>query len=347
MMAIPFKIPTPKHRFRSTAEIRWINTLFSAQQVPRSSTDHLLIATWNIANLGVQGRSNPAMRIIAHIMKRFDLIAVQEVNDAFKPFAKIVSMMGPSFDYVMSDTAGNNERLAFVYRTNKVEPANLFGELSLRPREYPKRTVKVRWTDRGVQKIDTFKNHRFTPFDRNPFIGSFRCGKLDFTIANVHLYFGKFQNSKKRKERAKYARRVLEIYALARWADRRIERATTYDKDIILMGDMNVPEMTQNQSAYDALTAFGWKPLDYNISQVGGSNLGNDRTYDQMAFAPGPVRRKIVNQGIFDFDNAIFKPLWDKLSSTMTQKRAVSKFRSHIKHHVSDHRPFWVQLKTT
>ncbi len=35
--------------------------------------------------------------LISHILKRFDLIAVQEVNDNFKTFAQVVKKMGPGW----------------------------------------------------------------------------------------------------------------------------------------------------------------------------------------------------------------------------------------------------------
>ena len=291
-MAIPFKSPTPKQKVFASREIAALDTLFADRKVPTSTTGRLLLATWNVANLGVQGRTEGALRVIAHVLKRFDLIAVQEVNDQLKTFQRIVKLMGGGFDFIMTDTAGNQERLAFVYRIGKVTPTNLFGELALRPRQYPKRTVKVRWRDKGVSKVDTFKSHRFVPFDRNPYIGSFKSGKVDFVLANVHLYFGKFQGSKKRAEREKYARRVLEIFTLAKWAAGRLKKQTTFDKDIVLLGDMNVPSMEPTESAYKALVSLGWQPVKY-VSRTGGSNLGNDKTYDQMTFAPGSIGKRV------------------------------------------------------
>ena len=41
------------------------------------------MASWNIANLGAQKRTDDALKVIAHLLKRFDLIAVQEVNAKF------------------------------------------------------------------------------------------------------------------------------------------------------------------------------------------------------------------------------------------------------------------------
>ncbi len=346
-MALAFKSPTPKHIYNSTGEKTALSKHFTRRQVPKSRPSYLLMVSWNVANLGAQGRTPNSLKLIAHIMKRFDLIAVQEVNDQFRIFARIIKMMGIGFDYVMTDTAGNNERLAFVYRKNKVTPTNLFGELALRPREYPKRTVKVRWTDKnGKVRIDIFPSLKFTPFDRNPFIGSFRSGNIDFVLANVHLYFGGFQNSKTKEERAKYARRVLEIFALSRWSNRRHDRATSYDKDIILLGDMNVPAMDLKESTYKALVKFGWQPVNY-VTKTGGSNLGNDKTYDQMVFAPGGIRNRITDQGVFDFDKAVFRPLWKKLNSQLSKSRAIGLFNRHVKHHLSDHRPLWVELDVT
>ena len=345
-MALAFKSPVPKHTYNSRLEKSAISRHFTHRQVPASRPGHLLLASWNVANLGVQKRTPNARKLIAHIMRRFDLVAVQEVNDEFKTFASVVELMGNNFDYIMTDPAGNRERLAFVYRRDKVVPTNLFGELALRPREYPKRTVKVRWTGaNGTEKVDTFKNLRFTPFDRNPFVGSFEAGGLEIVLANVHLYFGSFQNSRSKADRAKYARRVLEIYALSRWADRRFDAATVYNKDIVLLGDMNVPSMQPTESTYQALVKFGWRPVDY-VTRTGGSNLGNDKTYDQMVFTPGSFRRRVTDFGVFDFDKAIFKPLWRRLERELPKSRAIGLFNRHVKHHISDHRPLWVELAT-
>ena len=345
-MALSFKSPTPKHRFDVEEEIKAVNRLFRRRKVPRSQKGRLLLATWNIANLGAQGRTDKALQVIAHIMKRFDLICVQEVNDHFKNFQQILAHMGTAFDYVMTDTAGNSERLAFVYRKVRTKPTRLFGELALRPREYPKWTVKVRWRDTNkLPQVDVFKSHPFVPFDRNPYIGSFVAGNIDFVLANVHLYFGEFQDSKTRELREKYARRVLEIYTLAKWAGGELKKRSTFDRDIILLGDMNVPSMDPQESTYKALVKFGWQPVDF-VTRTGGSNLGNDKTYDQMAFAPGSIGNRIVDYGVFDFDNEVFKPLWQKLTANASEKKVVGLFNRHIKHHFSDHRPLWVQLET-
>jgi hypothetical protein len=134
-MAVPFPRPEQPLAIRASTEIRALNKHFTLRKVPRPSSDRLLLASWNIANLGAQKRTAGARKVIAHILKRFDLVAVQEINDDYRQFTEIVEQMGPAYDFVMSDTAGNDERLTFVYNTNKVVPGNLFGEIALRPRE--------------------------------------------------------------------------------------------------------------------------------------------------------------------------------------------------------------------
>ena len=339
-----FTNPTPNHRFNATSEKRALGRHFTKRGVPRSKPGKLLLCSWNIANLGEQKRSAAALDVLAYILARFDLIALQEVKADWGHLKTLMKELGSSFDFVMSDTAGNSERLAYIYRKSRVKPRQLFGELALRPREYPKRTVKVRYEQGGQQKVDTFRNLRFVPFDRNPFIGSFDAKGFDLTLVNVHLYFGKFGNSTNPAHRAKYARRVLEIYALSRWADRSHQRRTVYDKDIVLLGDMNVPAMTPEDSAYDALTDFGWQPLDHGTQTGGATNIRNTKTYDQVVFAPGGASRRIVQSNVFDFDNAVFGSLWDRLKVGRSDKQASTLFNKHLQFHLSDHRPVWIEL---
>ncbi len=357
-MSIPFKEPKPSLQYDPDTEIAALDAHFTKRNVPTSQDGQLLLATWNIANLGAQGRPSRALPVIAHILSRFDLIAVQEVNDNYKVFQKIVQEMGGKYDFVFSDKAGNDERLAFIYRTEKVALDRLWGEVALTKNQYPKRTVTVHYRKGGKDQIQKFPNFRFVPFDRNPYIGSFQSGAINFVLANVHLYFGEFENSASEEMRKKYARRVLEIFALARWANDVHSGKNAWDRDILLLGDMNVPNTDKNEATIKALKSFGWGSVDYisnqeigvdvtNLSQVGGSNLGNDRTYDQIAFAPSTLNGKIGRFGVFDYDNAIFGKKWDDISAELSPQKAVSLFARYVKHHISDHRPLWLELRTT
>ena len=113
-MAIPFKSPEPRHHYIVARETAALDALFTRRNVPERSAGRLLMANWNIANLGAQGRTKAALRIIAHMLKRFELIALQELNEEYRALIKILDVMGPDFDFIMSDTAGNTERMAFI-----------------------------------------------------------------------------------------------------------------------------------------------------------------------------------------------------------------------------------------
>jgi len=339
----PHGQPDDPFRFRTTHEIEALDAHFELRNVPPRADDRLLLACWNIANFGVQDRHDGALDILAHMCGKFDLIAVQEVNENWHPLANMVDRMGPTWDFIISDTASNSERLAFVYDRARVTPKQLFGEVALRANDFPKRDVTVHYTYYRKPKSETFPKFAFQPFDRNPYIGSFACGMVDLTLANCHLYYGKGGNPTTTDKRRAYARRIMEVHALARWAKRRRDKATTYDQDIILLGDMNVPTMTPNQGTYRALIEYGMQPIKYT-SRVGGSNLAGDKSYDQMAFAPGRLSERIIDYDVFDFDNAVFAGLWDRISRDDTIRNKVSEFRDHVNYHLSDHRPLWVQL---
>jgi hypothetical protein len=69
----------------------------------------------------------------------------------------------------------------------------------------------------------------------------FRWRSLDFTLVNVHLYYGSDRGPK-------LQRRQLETYAPARWAKRQSTSKTAYDPNMIFLGDFNLPYMEGKDS---------------------------------------------------------------------------------------------------
>jgi hypothetical protein len=80
----------------------------------------LLVATWNVANLGVQERREKDYRLIAELVSWFDLVAMQEVNDNLSGLRAIHRLLPGSYRLLFSDAGGNDERLAFLYDSDKV-----------------------------------------------------------------------------------------------------------------------------------------------------------------------------------------------------------------------------------
>jgi hypothetical protein len=98
----------------------------------------LRLATWNIREFDSNKfgrRLRESNYYIAEILSAFDLIAVQEVRDDLTALKKVMDILGPAWDYIATDvsegSAGNRERMVFIYNTGKVSFRNIAGELVL------------------------------------------------------------------------------------------------------------------------------------------------------------------------------------------------------------------------
>ena len=92
----PHKAPNDPFHFRATHEKAALDDHFALRNVPPRSPDRLMLACWNIANFGAQNRSGNAIKLITHICSRFDLIALQEVNENWHTLAELTRRLGPT-----------------------------------------------------------------------------------------------------------------------------------------------------------------------------------------------------------------------------------------------------------
>ncbi|MEP7264848.1 MAG: endonuclease/exonuclease/phosphatase family protein [Bacteroidota bacterium] len=314
-----FPKPSFTHTVNLPKEIKAVRDYMKsdpALKIPAATSKTLRVATWNIANLGEQDREDAHLKIIAEIISWFDLIAVQETKENYEDFKKIVKFAGTKYKFIFSDAAGNNERLAFIYDSNKVKVLEEVAEYAIPPSDY------------GDIKI-TGVTATFNGFDRSPFLVSFAAGSFQFTLMTVHLYYGDDADPKK------LGRRCLETYAVARWADLRSKSKYTYNniKDVFALGDFNLPKINKDDAVYKALVKRGLQLPDH--TSLVYSNINNDQQYDQIAFLPG-TKSRILSDGVFPFDNAVFADIFNS-------KTAVA-FRGYIKYYISDHRPMWMEL---
>jgi endonuclease/exonuclease/phosphatase family metal-dependent hydrolase len=249
-------------------------------------------------------------------LRPFDLIAVQEIKDNFRPLLEMVHLLGPDYDYLITDRAGNDERLGFIYDTRRVQRLQLAGELVILKNE--RQSVTVPYNNQPTVA-------RFSGFNRNPYLAAFRCGQFTFTLANVHILFGSGKRG--------FLRRIAEVYNLAYWAHTRVTKRSekTFDHDIILMGDFNIPKANTTDRVGRQLLAYGMN-LTAHSSQT-GTNLAGTNHYDQIAFHPAHTGNKYTGQsGVFDFDKALFKHIWEDHRQH---------FSGFTKFHISDHRLIW------
>ena len=307
--------PKPKftHPFTVNDEIQSLQNHKAHRGIPEKVNDKLLLGTWNIANLGLQERWDSHYELLAEIVGWFDIMAVQEVYDDLVGIRAIEGLLPSYYSLIFSDKAGNNERFAFLYDSRKIKMLEMVGEVSVPPKDY--RYIKL-------DGVDT----PFNGFDRNPYLCSFEFNNFNFLLINVHNFFG--SESKEHVDR-----RSLEAYALGRYADLRRKSKNSYTKNIIAMGDFNLPKKEAGDPIYDALTKRGLKLPEHSTKIY--SNILNDKQYDQIAFAPG-IKSLIEANGVFDFDHVIFPELWEE---------SPANFRKYLRYYISDHRPLWMQLE--
>lgn len=309
------------------------------RSIPHKSNDHLLIATWNIANLGVQKRREKDYRLIAEIIGWFDLIAVQEVNDRLIGLRAVQDCLPGYYRLLFTDASGNGERFAFIYDSRKLTIKEEIGEIAIAVAE----TGKIKLP--GIKA-------KFPGFDRSPFFATFRAEHdqkvFEFVLATVHLFFGDGKKPRDTTSASDMERRILETFAVGRWCDLRRKSANAYVNNVIALGDFNLPQQVPGDPVYDALIARGLE-LPAHSDLIGGSNLNGDMFYDQIAFVPGLKRDRLVTTGTFDFDGALFSGLWKvspagpELMDVAVKKNPI--FFDYVKYYLSDHRPLWAQLK--
>ena len=171
----------------------------------RNKQDTFHLASWNIRDLG-SNKFNPSPRLpetflyIAEVISAFDLVAVQEVNENMKDFQAVMRLLGPHWDYIVTDQSGNSERLAFVFDTRKILFRHIAGEIVLPAKK-------------GKQPVQ---------FNRTPFLLAFQAGWFKFNICTVHIYYGSASDTTRRKQEIadlclRHHVRVLNVPPMDKW----------------------------------------------------------------------------------------------------------------------------------
>jgi endonuclease/exonuclease/phosphatase family metal-dependent hydrolase len=315
----PFKRPTFDADFPVDAarEIKALRAHAKARGIPKRSPDKLLIATWNIANLGVQQRGDADYAVLAEMLSWFDLVALQETNDNLAGLRAIHERLPSNRRILVSEAGGNQERGAFVYDSRKVTLLDKVGRLSIAPKDLAK--IKPPGA-----------TEPFQGFDRGPYMAAFASrGAFRFLLVNVHLFFGGDTPDE-------LQRRMQETFALARWAQLRHDSPNAYVPDIIPLGDFNLPQMEPSDPIFRELTRRGLRlPEEHVISQVGGTSLQGLNHYDQVALFPTETT-ELDQIAVFDFDNVVFPDVF--------KAKTLKQFLGYVRFHVSDHRPLWAQF---
>ena len=277
--------------------------------IPSSSLDESInIATWNIREFGRRRRRESSIHYIAEILNQFDLIAVVEVRDNLSDLNRVLDILGPYWKVVFSDyitaAVGNRERIAYIFDKRAVVFTGLAAEADA-PRK------KDRTTGEYVSTLSWW---------RKPFIASFRAGDFDFVALTAHIRWGSDETS-----------RAVPLKLLAEWIDKRRKERFMVDKDIIVMGDFNIP--STNSVLFKEITGKGLRIPDALLG-VHGTNLVKDKRYDQLLHYPAVTSCFSDNGGVLDFYCNDHKSLFTDLT------------KSEFTYQLSDHLPLWIQIET-
>ena len=284
----------------------------------------LIVGSWNIREFdsGKGGeRLDESYHYLAEIIDRFDICAVQEIRDDLEPLENLVRLLGPDWDYFVTDVTagskGNRERQAFLYNRNRMFFRNLIGEIVL-----PDKSLV-----NGLQ------------FARTPFFAAFQAQWFRFVLCSVHMFYGADRGAKK-------AQRVAEIDAIAKEV---AKRAAKENEVYILLGDMNVVD--RDDETYKALAKH-----KLMIPNFGPTNLLGTKFYDQLVFTGEGERVRMLRHGTLDWRDIVFLPeeqdYYEPLGNVNPDKPDGKRYKNWDRgyktwatHQMSDHLPLWVELE--
>jgi endonuclease/exonuclease/phosphatase family metal-dependent hydrolase len=288
---------------------------------PRNEQESFHLVSWNIRDFGghrlnPSPRTHESMLYIAEVISAFDLVAVQEVNEDMTDFETVMRLLGPRWNYIITDQSGNMERLAFVYDTRKILFRHVAGEIVL--------PVK-----KGKNPIQ---------FNRTPFMVAFQAGWFKFNICTVHIYYGNAKNLAPRK------REISEIANF--FTNRQKKDGETY----ILLGDFNI--LNPKDPTMDALLGGGFTvPNELRKPTA----LASGNYYDQIALRAREKIVQIEKAGCFhwqdyvfrdEVDYATYKPLMPKTTKNgKPAKIDLAAYKKWRTWQMSDHLPLWTEIK--
>ena len=184
-------------------------------------------------NDGSPKRNLRALAYIAEVIRRLDVVAIQEVKrDTAGIRTLLEDFLGPDWGLIVSDvtagSGGNAERLAFLYDRRRVQPSGLAGEIVLPP------------GDAGDPAQQ---------FARTPYIVGFQAGGERFALLTAHVKYGAVPQD-----------RLPELEALAEYAANEIrDRARTpgaEERNLVVLGDFNIDKRGDN-SLFRAFVSTG------------------------------------------------------------------------------------------
>jgi endonuclease/exonuclease/phosphatase family metal-dependent hydrolase len=289
--------------------------------IPAKKLDkNVLICTWNVRIFGgltmewestkSPVRDGHSLLCIVEIIKRFDIIAVQEVRGNFKALRETMKLLGSDWSFLMTDVTsgskGNDERLAFIFDNRKVKLSGLACEIVI--------PDDVLEKNKAIQS-DALQRQ----FARTPYGVSFQVAGNTFVLLTLHVLFGK-----------KSPDRVAEIQAIADWIFKWALDLNSWGHSLITLGDFNI--VKNGDPTYEAFVSSGLFVPD-DLQEIDRTIFKKTYSfYDQIAWFEDNICLKYTNGGIVDFRNKVLKNRNYNLSQ--------------LSYRISDHFPLWAEFLT-
>lgn len=316
-------IQEKKDRDAVINNIKKLRLALSDKIPEKKLSGNLILGTWNIREFGgtkYGGRMTESLYYIAEIISRFDLIAIQEVRDNLQDLNSVCRILGSDWgiftSVVTQGASGNKERLSFLYDKRTVSFRNIAGQIILP----------------GALNEEQFA--------RSPYIIRFQSGWLKFDICTTHIYYGKATKSS-----PEYKRRVAEIGNLVNFFKKYYVDKNEAN-NIFLLGDFNI-ENTKSDT-YKAATSSVFKiPAAILKNQLKGTNVSQDKIYDQILYFNKYKDLTFKNSGIFNFYETVFDTYQDYADRIKKHHDITAKSFNEFKtYQMSDHLPLWVEMNT-
>lgn len=295
-------------------------------KIPSKKLDkNLLIASWNIRAFGdltrkwkseeddSPKRDLQSILCIAAIIKRFDVIAIQEVKANIRALRDTMKVLGPNWSLILTDVtkgdSGNGERMAYLFDTRRVNLSGLACEL----------VVPQKWIEKDISD-DALQ----TQFARTPYAVSFKSCQHTFILVTLHILYGK-----------KSEERIPELRAIAKWLSDWAGDVNAYHQNLITLGDFNIDErgdLLDKTFLKEGL----FVPEQLQVESATRSIFDETKYYDQIAWFNNS--RNVPNLSM-EFSNAgsyNFLPV--AMQNRELEKRTIS-------YMMSDHYPLWAEFK--
>lgn len=289
--------------------MRHLNKHIPAKVIDRN----IILGTWNIRELSPGIRGDESYGLIAEVVSRYDIIAIQELKTSIEPLERIKEHLGSHWRYIVShpclSSKGSGERMAFLYDTRRVEFSGISSFIG-------------HYGQQGKVSLNQFS--------RAPFMAGFSAGGFDFFLCNVHLYYdsGNLQSEFRREE----IQNLLERFEMPKMREK-----YGFSDNFIILGDFNIP--TKDSSSYSEINAHGYQGYEQFLQH--GSE--KKKLYDQIIFQSNSQYLKEANHGRLKVFDYVY---------TQKERDYYQRYYSFGKmnyetwrtYQMSDHEPLWLEL---